>query len=88
MERVVRVLIERMRIRNVIWNKINNGNSYQVQFTLENGVRCDDAIHMLSEYGIGQRKVSMRSWMSSRVILQFHLTTGIVSRHCVMCTLP
>lgn len=47
MEKVVRVLIDRMHIRNVSWVKINNGNSFQVTFTIENGVRCDDAIHHL-----------------------------------------
>lgn len=58
MEKIVRVLIDRMHIRNVNWNKINNGNSYQIQFTLENGVRYDDTIHMLSEWGIGEREGS------------------------------
>lgn len=58
MEKIVRVLVDRMHIRNVSWVKINNGNSFQVTFTLENGVRCDDTIHHLSEYGIGQREGS------------------------------
>lgn len=56
MEKVVREITERMHIRNVSWVKINNGNSYQVSFTLENGVRFDDTVHMLSEFGIGQRE--------------------------------
>lgn len=58
MEKVVRFIVEKLRIRNVSWVRINNGNSFQVTFTLENGVRCDDAIHVLSEFGIGQKECS------------------------------
>ena len=58
MEKVVRVIINKIKIRNSSWVRVNNGNSYQVTFSLENGVRCDDTIHMLSEFGIGQREGS------------------------------
>jgi uncharacterized hydrophobic protein (TIGR00271 family) len=58
MERVMRELIERIRIRNSSWVRVNNGNSYQITFSLQNGTRCDDAIHMLSEFGIGEREGS------------------------------
>lgn len=47
MEKVVREIIEQMHIRNSSWVRVNSGNSYQVTFSLENGVRCDDTIHML-----------------------------------------
>lgn len=55
MEKIVREIIDQMHIRNSSWVRVNSGNSYQVTFTLENGVRCDDTIHMLSEFGIGQK---------------------------------
>jgi uncharacterized hydrophobic protein (TIGR00271 family) len=55
MEKVVREIVDQMHIRNSSWIRLNSGNSYQVTFTLENGVRCDDTIHMLSEFGIGQK---------------------------------
>jgi uncharacterized hydrophobic protein (TIGR00271 family) len=55
MEKVVREIIEQMHIKNSSFRRINSGNSYQVTFSLENGVRCDDTIHMLSEFGIGQK---------------------------------
>lgn len=55
MEKVVREIIEQMHIKNSSWVRVNSGNSYQVTFSLENGVRCDDTIHMLSEFGIGQK---------------------------------
>lgn len=47
MEKVVREIVEQMHIRNSSWVRVNSGNSYQVTFSLENGVRCDDTIHML-----------------------------------------
>lgn len=55
MERVMRDILERFRIRNSSWVRVNSGNTYQITFSLENGVRCDDTIHMLSEFGIGQK---------------------------------
>lgn len=58
MERVMYEIIERFRIKNSSWARVNAGNSYQVTFSLENGVRCDDTIRMLSEYGIGQKEGS------------------------------
>lgn len=58
MERIVREMIEKIRIKNASWVRVNSGNSYQVTFSLGNGVRCDDAIHMLSEYGIGMKEGS------------------------------
>lgn len=58
MEKVIREIIARMRIKDSSWIRVNNGNSYQVTFSLENGVRCDDTIHMLSEFGIGQKEGS------------------------------
>lgn len=58
MERVVREIIEKIRIKNVSWVRVNSGNSFQVTFSLGNGVRCDDTIHMLSEFGIGQKEGS------------------------------
>lgn len=58
MECVMRDIIDKMQIRNVSWQKVNNGNSYKISFSLEKGVRCDDTIHLLSEYGIGQKKGS------------------------------
>ncbi|CRL06705.1 CLUMA_CG019556, isoform A [Clunio marinus] len=58
LERVIQEIIERMEIRNVSWVRVNSGNCYQVQFTLENGDRCDDTIHLLSEFGIGQKEGS------------------------------
>lgn len=58
MERVMREIVDQMRIKNSSWVRVNSGNSYQITFSLENGVRCDDTIHMLSEFGIGQREGS------------------------------
>lgn len=58
MECVVREIIERIHIKNSSWVRVNSGNSYQVTFSLENGKRCDDTIHMLSEFGIGQKEGS------------------------------
>lgn len=58
MEKVIREIIEQMHIKNSSWVSVNSGNSYQVTFSLENGVRCDDTIHMLSEFGIGQKEGS------------------------------
>lgn len=58
MEKVVREIIDKYRIKNASWVRVNSGNSYQVTFSLENGVRCDDTIHMLSEFGIGQKEGS------------------------------
>lgn len=58
MEKIIREIIERMRIRNASWQRVNGGNSFKVSFSLEKGVRCDDTIHLLSEFGIGQRKGS------------------------------
>lgn len=58
MEKVLRQIISKIRITNSSWQRVNNGNSYQVTFSLENGVRCDETIHMLSEFGIGQREGS------------------------------
>jgi cobalamin biosynthesis protein CobT len=42
MERVMREIIEKMHIKNSSWVRVNSGNSYQVTFSLETGVRCDD----------------------------------------------
>lgn len=58
MECVVREIIERIHIKNSSWVRVSSGNSYQVTFSLENGKRCDDTIHMLSEFGIGQKEGS------------------------------
>lgn len=58
MEKVMREIIEMMLIKNSSWVRVNSGNSYQVTFSLESGVRCDDTIHMLSEFGIGQKEGS------------------------------
>lgn len=58
MEFVMREIVDRMKIRNVSWEKVNNGNSYKISFSLEKGVRCDDTIHLLSENGIGCKKGS------------------------------
>lgn len=58
MEQVMREIISRMQITNVSWKKINSGNGYKISFCLEKGVRCDETIHLLSEYGIGQKKGS------------------------------
>lgn len=58
MERVLREIIERMRIRNASWHRVNGGNSFKISFSLEKGIRCDDTIHMLSEFGIGQKEGS------------------------------
>lgn len=58
MERVLREICDRFRIKNASWVRVNSGNSYQVTFSLESGVRCDDVIHMLSEFGIGQKEGS------------------------------
>ncbi|XP_070490390.1 uncharacterized protein [Chironomus tepperi] len=58
MEFAMREIIERMKIRNVSWQKVNNGNSYKISFSLEKGVRCDDTIHLLSEHGIGHKNGS------------------------------
>lgn len=58
MEKVLREIIERMRIRNASWHRVNGGNSFKISFSLEKGLRCDDTIHMLSEFGIGQKEGS------------------------------
>lgn len=58
MERVLREIIERMRIRNASWQRVNGGNSFKISFSLEKGIRCDDTIHMLSEFGIGEKEGS------------------------------
>lgn len=58
MEKVMREIIDKMRIKNSSWVRVSSGNCYQVTFTLESGVRCDDTIHMLSEFGIGQKEGS------------------------------
>ncbi|KAL7016194.1 hypothetical protein ACKWTF_009956 [Chironomus riparius] len=58
MEFVMREIIDRMKIRNVSWQKINNSNSYKIIFSLEKGVRCDETIHLLSDHGIGHKKGS------------------------------
>lgn len=58
MEAIVREIIDKVKIKNSSWVRVNGGNSYQVTFSLENGVRCDDTIHHLSECGIGQREGS------------------------------
>lgn len=58
MENVIRDIIERFHIKNSSWVRVNNGNTYQITFSLEKGVRCDDTIHMLSEFGIGQKNGS------------------------------
>lgn len=58
MERVLRELIDRMRIRNASWQRVNGGNSFKISFCLEKGIRCDDTIHMLSEFGIGEKEGS------------------------------
>lgn len=58
MEKVVREIIDKYQIKNASWVRVNSGNSYQVTFSLEKGVRCDDTIHMLSGFGIGQKEGS------------------------------
>jgi uncharacterized hydrophobic protein (TIGR00271 family) len=58
MERVLIEIIDRMRIRNASWQRVNGGNSFKISFSLEKGFRCDDTIHMLSEFGIGQKEGS------------------------------
>lgn len=58
MEKVLREIIERMRIRNASWQRMNGGNSFKISFSIEKGIRCDDTIHMLSEFGIGQKEGS------------------------------
>lgn len=58
MERILREIIERMRIRNASWQRVNGGNSFKISFCLEKGIRCDDTIHMLSDFGIGEREGS------------------------------
>lgn len=58
MERIMRGIIDKMKIRNASWVRTNRGNSYQVTFSLESGNRCDDTIHLLSEFGIGQKDYS------------------------------
>lgn len=58
MEKVLREIIDRMRIRNASWHRVNAGNSFKISFSLEKGIRCDDTIHMLSEFGIGQKEGS------------------------------
>lgn len=73
MEKVVRELIDKYRIKNTSWVRVNNGNSYQVTFTLENGVRCDDTIHMLSEFGIGQKEGSSIAIIPCTLYSNHHL---------------
>lgn len=58
MESVMRDIVDKMLIRNVSWQKVNNKNSYKIIFSLEKGGRCDETIHLLSEFGIGQKKGS------------------------------
>lgn len=58
MERVLREIIDRMRIRNASWQRVNGGNSYKICFCLEKGIRFDDTIHMLSKFGIGEKEGS------------------------------
>lgn len=54
MERVVRYIIDKMKIPNYSWMKANE-TSYQINFSIETGSKCDDVVHMFSEWGIGQR---------------------------------
>lgn len=58
MQKIMTEIIRKMRIINASWLKTNNGNSYQITFSIESGPKCDDTIHMLSEWGIGQREKS------------------------------
>lgn len=58
MEQIIREIIRKMEITNVSWKKINSSNFYKISFCLEKGARCDETIHLLSEYGIGQKKGS------------------------------
>jgi uncharacterized hydrophobic protein (TIGR00341 family) len=58
MEHVMREIIDKLKIRNVSWQKVNNGNTYKISFSLEKGNRLDDTIHLLSKYGIGHKNGS------------------------------
>lgn len=58
MEKVMKEILEKMKISNCVWYKSYNGNSYQISFSITTGKLCDDVIHMLSEWGIGQREGS------------------------------
>jgi hypothetical protein len=58
MEKIMQMIIRKMKILNCTWLKANNENSYQITFCVESGTKCDDIIHLLSEWGIGQREGS------------------------------
>lgn len=88
-EKIMRVLIDRMHIRNVAWIKVNNGNSYQISFTLEKGIRTDDTIHMLwvtffRKFSPGLKNIFC---LSSKSRMENWPKRRIVSRHCSLCTL-
>lgn len=47
-----------MKISNYTWLEVDGGNFYHIVFSVETGNRCDDLIHSLSDWGIGQREGS------------------------------
>lgn len=58
MEKIMQLIIKKMKISNCSWLKGKHENSYQITFCIESGSKCDDIIHLLSEWGIGQREGS------------------------------
>lgn len=54
----MRFIFNKEKIPNVMWQKASEGKSYQITFSLQTGNKCDDVIHLLSEYGIGKREGS------------------------------
>ncbi|KDR09916.1 uncharacterized protein LOC110838384 isoform X2 [Zootermopsis nevadensis] len=61
MKKVLELVLEKLKIDNAVWCSGENGQYYQVFFTVGSGERCEEILRHLNESGIGVRLNSVVS---------------------------
>lgn len=63
MEEVMRQTLKAMKIRNVAWISTNQSKSYQIMFSMESSIACEDFLRIMNDWGIGEREGTSISLM-------------------------
>lgn len=68
METVMREILKKMRVRTAVWQNGDDGNTWQIVFSIEAGFPQERMLTMLTEWGIGERDGSVVSMMPCTVM--------------------
>lgn len=63
MEEVMRKTLATMKIANAAWIHTNKDKYYQIMFSMESSIECEDFLRIMNDWGIGEREGTSISLM-------------------------